>query len=83
MKIGSDKELIINTNLSEDKVIINGNKNLKDGSLITITVSNEEKTTYVINIKKKENYTIIFIGIISVLLIINLIRLFIKSKKVS
>lgn len=81
LKIGSDKELIINTNLSEDKVIINGNKNLKDGSLITITVSNEEKTTYVINIKKKENYTIIFIGIISVLLIINLIRLFIKSKK--
>lgn len=81
LEIGNDQELIINTNLSKDKVIINGNKNLKDGSLITITITNEEKTTYVISIKKKENHTILFIGIISILLLLNLIRLFIKKKK--
>lgn len=81
LKIGSEDKLKIDTNISEKKVTINGNKNLKDGSIITITVANKEKITYVINIKKKGNYTIYFIAIISFLLFINLIRLAIKGKK--
>lgn len=83
LKIGSEDKLKIDTNISEKKVTINGNKNLKDGSIITITIANKEKITYVINIKKKGNYTIYFIAIISFLLFINLIRLIIKSKKKS
>lgn len=81
LKIGNEDKLKIDTNISEKKVTINGNNNLKNGSIITITIANKEKTTYVINIKKKENYTIYFIAIISFLLFINLIRLIIKSKK--
>jgi len=81
LEIGDDKELIIKTNVSKNKVTINGNQNLKNGSIITITINDDEKITYVINIKKKENYTIIFIAIISVLLLLNLIRIMIKSKK--
>lgn len=81
LKIGNEDKLKIDTNISEKKVTINGNNNLKNGSIITITIANKEKTTYVINVKKKENYTIYFIVIISFLLFINLIRLIIKSKK--
>lgn len=83
LEIGSEKELTINTNVSQDKVTINGNKNLKDGSIITITITDEDKVTYVINIKKGGNYTIIFIAIVSILLLLNLIRLLIKNKKKS
>lgn len=81
LKIGSESELKIHTNLSEDKVTINGNQKLKNGSIITITINDSEKVTYVINIKKQENYTIYFIAIISVLLLLNLIRLLFKKKK--
>lgn len=81
LEIGSEQSLNIITNIDNDKVRINGNQNLKNGSIITINITNEEKATYVINIKKKENYTIYFIAIISILLLINLIRIFIKSKK--
>ena len=81
LKIGNENELKINTNVSKDKVTINGNQKLKNGSIITVTITDEEKTTYVINIKKKENYAIYFIAIISVLLLINLIRIIIKNKK--
>lgn len=81
LEIGNEKQIIINTNVNKDKVTINGNQNLKNGSIITITINDDEKVTYVINIKKKENYTIVFIAIISVLLLLNLIRIMIKSKK--
>ena len=81
LEIGNEDKLKINTNISEEKVIINGNQNLKSGSIITITVAEDEKVTYVINIKKKGNYTIYFIAAISVLLLINLIRIMIKNKK--
>lgn len=83
LKIGNEEKLTINTNVNANKVSINGNQKLKNGSIITITVTDEEKVTYVIKIKKKENYTIYFIAIISVLLLLNLIRLFIKNKKKS
>ena len=79
LKIGSESELKINVN--KEKYIINGNQKLKNGSIITITVNEKEKVTYVINIKKTANYTIYFIAIISLLLLLNLIRIFIKSKK--
>ena len=81
LKIGKEDSLVINTNVNKNKVKINGNQNLKNGSIITINVSEQEKVTYVINIKKNENYTIYFIAIISVLLLLNLIRIFIKNKK--
>jgi len=83
LQIGSESKLKINTNVSSEKVTINGNQNLKNGSIITITVTDETKETYVINIKKKGNYTIYFIAIISVLLLLNLIRIMIKNKKKS
>lgn len=81
LKIGNEDKLKITTNIDEKKVTINGNQKLKNGSIITITINDEEKKTYVINIEKKGNYLIYFIAIISVLLIINLIRIFMKKKK--
>lgn len=79
LQIGSESEIKINVN--KEKYTINGNKNLKNGSIITVSVNDKEKVTYVINIKKKASYTIYFIAAISVLLVLNLIRLFIKNKK--
>lgn len=81
LTIKDENELKIHTNVSEDEVIINGNKNLKNGSIITITINNEEPSTYVINIKKQGNYTIYFIIIICILLLLNLVRIMIKNKK--
>ena len=81
LEIKDEKQLTINTNISEEKVVINGNQNLKSGSIITITVTDDEKVTYVINIQKKKNYTIFFIAVISVLMLINLIRIMLKNKK--
>ena len=81
LSIGNETSLNIHVNRSEDKFAIGGNRDLKNGSIITVTVNHNTKTTYVINIKKKQNYTYYFIGIISVLLFINIIRLLIKNKK--
>lgn len=83
LKIGSEEKLTIKTNVSENKVTISGNQKLKNGSIIKITINDEEDYTYIINIKKNENYTIYFIAIISLLLFINLVRLMIKNKKKS
>ena len=41
-------------------------------------IKEDEKVTYIINIKKKGNYTLYFIAAISLLLFINLIRYLIK-----
>jgi len=81
LAIGNESELTINTNVDEKNVIIKGNQNLKNGSIITITIEDKEKVTYVITIKKKQNYTIYFIAAISVLLLLNLIRILVKKKK--
>lgn len=78
--INNEKKLTINTNVDEEKVTINGNQNLKDGSIITITINDGETVTYIINIKEKQNYTIYFIAILSVLLLINLLRILKKKK---
>ncbi len=79
--IGNESSLNINVNRNQNKYSIGGNRDLKNGSIITVTINDKTKTTYVINIKKKENYIIYFIGIISVLLFINIIRLVLKNKK--
>lgn len=79
LEIKNEDKLTITTNV--EKTTINGNQNLKNGSIITITLVDKEKATYVINIKKKQNYTIYFIAAISVLLLINLIRIIVKNKK--
>ena len=83
LNIGDESELNIKTNYDSSRVTIGGNRDLKNGSIITISVvgNNNIKNTYVINIKKKGFNIIYFIGIISVLLIANLVRLLIKSKK--
>lgn len=81
LEIGSEEKLTIKTNVDTKKVTIKGNQDLKNGSIITITIKDEETTTYIINIKKKENLTLYFIGAISVLLFINIIRILIKNKQ--
>ena len=81
LSIGNENSLNIHVNRSEDKYAIGGNRDLKNGSIITITVNDKTRETYVINIKKKQNYTYYFIGIISLLLVVNIIRLLLKNKK--
>ena len=80
LKIGDESSLTFDLNISKKKYTINGNKGLKNGSIITITLNDQEQTQYVIYIKKKESNTILFIGIISVLLLLNIIRMLIKNK---
>ena len=79
----NDKSLDIVPTLESDKAsyIITGNNNLKDGSVIKITVTaeNEEKQVYKINIKvKKTNYTGYIVFIIGIVLVIFLLN---KYKK--
>ncbi len=81
LTIGNESALDITTNREADEITIGGNRDLKDGSIITITTKGKNKTTYVINIKKKGNYTLYFIAVISLLLFINIIRLLVKNKK--
>ena len=81
--IGNEEKLNIKTNVNEEQVTINGNNKLKTGSIITITINQETPETYVINIKKKGNYTIFFIFIIIALLILNIFRIMNKNKKKS
>ena len=81
LEIGNESSLKISTNVDENKVRINGNQNLKDGSIITINITDEENIRYIINIKQKKDVTIYFIAAISILLLINLIRIMVKNKK--
>ena len=57
------KPLLENDNAKYDII---GNKNLKSGSVIKIivTAENEEKTVYNINIKAKENHTLLIISLV-------------------
>ena len=81
LKIKNEKKLDFDINKPSKYVIINGNENLKNGSIITITINDTNKKEYTINIKKKNNYTLYFIIVISILLLVNIIRMIIKSKK--
>jgi uncharacterized protein YjdB len=79
--IGNETSLDIRTNRDAKYVVIGGNRDLKNGSIITVTVNEGNKVTYVINIKKKGSSAIYFIAIISVLMLINIIRILVKNKK--
>lgn len=81
LTIGNETSLGINVNRAKNKYSIGGNRDLKNGSIITITINDKTKTTYVINIKKHQSYTLYFIAIVSVLLFINIIRILLKNKK--
>lgn len=80
LMIGREKKLNITVKPSTKILSIIGNKNLENGSVITIVVSGIRKP-YTINIQKKENYIIYFIVAISILLFLNIIRMIIKNKK--
>lgn len=75
LEINNEKELNITSN---KEITIEGNLNLKDGSIIKITnlETNEE---YQIKIIKKNTYKYIFISLIGLLILINIMRI-IKNK---
>ena len=83
LKIGSESSLIIKTNYDEENIVISGNRDLKNGSIVTITANgyNTGKTTYVINIKKTGFNVITFIAVVSIILIVNLIRIIISNAR--
>lgn len=85
LKIKKEKRLDINIGLedSKSKYKIIGNDNLKNNSIIKIIVTAEDNTTrtYEIHIKNKDKIIkIIFISIITILILINIIRLVIKYR---
>ena len=83
LTIGNESTLDIKTNYEEENVVIAGNHDLKNNSIITITVkgNGDTKNTYVISIKKKGVGIIYFIVIASILLTVNLIRIILNSAK--
>ena len=80
LKIKNEKSLKITSNVKD--ISIKGNDKLENGSLITITVFNDNgNKTYNIKIEKSKSYVYIFISVISLLLVINIIRIVLKKKK--
>ena len=80
LKIKNEKSLKITSNVKD--ISIKGNDKLENGSLITITVFNDGgDKTYNIKIEKSKSYVYIFISVISLLLVINIIRIVLKKKK--
>ena len=80
LKIKNEKSLKITSNVKD--ISIKGNDKLENGSLITITVfNNDGDKTYNIKIEKSKSYVYIFISVISLLLVINIIRIVLKKKK--
>ena len=80
LKIKNEKSLKITSNVKD--ISIKGNDKLENGSLITITVFNDDGSkTYNIKIEKSKSYVYIFISVISLLLVINIIRIVLKKKK--
>ena len=82
LKIGDESSLNINVNRDNKSYVVAGNRDLQNGSIITVTVKEDGETLkYIINIKKQVSYVIYFIAIITGLLLINLIRILVSSKK--
>lgn len=86
LKIKDEKELDITVELEDSKssYVIDGNKDLDDGSIIKIKVNAEDNSerVYNINIEKKDiNITIIFIVIIIILVLVNVVRIIFKYKR--
>ena len=85
LKIKKEKRLDINIELEDKKsnYKIIDNNNLKNNSIIKIIVTSEDNTTrtYEIHIKNTDKIIkIIFISIITILILINIIRLIIKYR---
>lgn len=86
LKIKDEKELDITVELEDSKssYVIDGNKDLDDGSVIKIKVNAEDNSEriYNINIERKDNnVTIIFIVIIIILVLVNVVRIIFKYKR--
>ena len=88
LKIADEKSLIISYQQEDETsdVIINGNENLKNGSIITVNVTSEDGNTqvYKINIQKEEKdnlFMYIIIGGVVLLLLIIIIVIIANSKK--
>ena len=85
VEIGSNEkslEIIPTLESETASYTISGNNNLKDGSIIKITVTaeNEEKQVYKINVKvKKTNYTVYVLLILSLGIIVYLIEKYRKK----
>lgn len=85
LKIKYEDKLNINVELEDNTSTykIQGNNNLKNNSIISIIVTSEDNTTktYTINIKNNDKLIkIIFIAIISILVIINILRLILRKR---
>jgi len=90
LQINNEKELVI-TPIVEDNSItyeIFGNRNLGNGSVIKIDLSDDDGNTqeYKIKItkeevKEKKNYSLIFIIVIGILVIINILRILLSKRK--
>lgn len=86
-----DNELTIQPLLEDNNSTydIVGNSKLKDGSIVSIMVTSnteESRRTYNIKIHKKElkyvnKYSIVFISIIGVLVLINILRIVLRNKR--
>lgn len=87
LSINDEDSLVIEPIINNDKITytISGNEKLVNGSVIKITLleDNNTKSEYTIKIIKKEkaNYKIIFIAIIGILVIVNIVRIILGRRK--
>ena len=87
LSINDEDSLAIEPIINNDKITytINGNEKLVNGSVIKITLleDNNTKSEYTIKIIKKEkaNYKMIFIAIIGILVIVNIVRIILSRRK--
>ena len=87
MSINDEDSLAIEPIINNDKITytISGNEKLVNGSVIKITLleDNNTKSEYTIKIIKKEkaNYKMIFIAIIGILVIVNIVRIILSRRK--
>lgn len=90
LTINDEDSLIITPTLEDNSSTLEivGNKNLVDGSVISINITTTDNVTktYALRISKeqtndKKNYSIVFIVIIALLVIINIIRLILSRGK--
>lgn len=87
LSINDEDSLAIEPIINNDKITytISGNEKLVNGSVIKITLleDNNTKSEYTIKIirKEKANYKIIFIAIIGILVIVNIVRIILSRRK--
>ncbi len=87
LSINDEDSLAIEPIINNDKITytISGNEKLVNGSVIKITLleDNNTKSEYTIKIIKKEkaNYKMIFIAIIGILVIVNMVRIILSRRK--